>query len=81
MQWAAWRKFKFYLALENHNCEGYLTEKALKSLMRGQVPIYMGAPEVAQLLPPGSYIDATAFKTGAELGAQRGEGGGPRQGV
>lgn len=36
-QWALWRKFKFYLALENHICEGYLTEKALKSLMRGQV--------------------------------------------
>lgn len=34
-----------------------------------QIPVYLGAPEVAQLLPPGSYIDASAFKTGAELGA------------
>jgi hypothetical protein len=108
-QWALWRTFKFYLALENHLCEGYLTEKAYKSLIRGQVgfclvccfspqpccvilsrrhssfklsqpayspafphaqvPVYLGAPEVAELMPPGSYIDASRFKTGAELGA------------
>ena len=37
LQWAEWRRYKFYLALENHICEGYLTEKALKSLIRGQV--------------------------------------------
>ncbi len=33
-----------------------------------QVPVYLGAPEAAELLPPGSFIDASRFKTGAELG-------------
>lgn len=42
--------------------------KTLLSHRLAQVPVYLGAPEAAQLLPPGSFIDASAFKTGAELG-------------
>ncbi|OQV14248.1 putative Alpha-(1,3)-fucosyltransferase C [Hypsibius exemplaris] len=64
-------KYKFYLAFENSICKDYLTEKVIRPLNRGTVPIVRPAPTSAysQLLPPNSYIDATAFASPHDLAA------------
>jgi hypothetical protein len=44
-----------------------VTEKLYRAYLRGQVPVYRGAPNVAELAPPHSYVDAHDFATPADL--------------
>ena len=53
--------YKFYLALENSESDFYVTEKLYQPLAMGAVPVYIGAPNVRDFAPAGSYIDARAF--------------------
>ena len=65
---AAISLYRFTLALENSMAPDYVTEKFFQPLMVGSVPIYRGAPNVAQFAPaPHSYIDATDFSGPAAL--------------
>ena len=69
-QWALWRSYKFYLAFENTRCDDYVTEKFYLALVRGQVPIVLGAPNIADHAPArDSYIDVRDFATPAALAA------------
>ncbi|KAF9089303.1 hypothetical protein BGX29_012120 [Mortierella sp. GBA35] len=53
--------YPFGLAAENSNCLGYITEKIYDVLASGSIPIYMGAPDIADFVPEGSYIDVRNF--------------------
>lgn len=55
--------YKFVLAIENTMTESYVTEKLFYALDAGAVPIYFGAANVWDLIPPHSIIDASKFKT------------------
>ena len=69
-QWDLWRSYKFYLAFENTRCEDYVTEKFFLALVRGQVPIVLGAPNIADHAPSrDSYIDVRDYATPADLAA------------
>ena len=66
----------FYLALENANCEGYITEKLGRALVAGVVPVVFDArlpsggprrPDYSTLLPPGSYVNVADFASPAAL--------------
>ena len=68
----------FYLALENANCEGYITEKLGRALVAGVVPVVFDArlpsggprrPDYTTLLPPGSYVNVADFASPAALAA------------
>jgi alpha-1,3-fucosyltransferase 10 len=60
--------YKFCLALENAIEDDYVTEKFFEPLLAGTVPIYRGAPNVAQFAPgERCYIDANAFRNEREL--------------
>ena len=52
--------YPFCLAFENSITTDYVTEKIYDCLLAGTVPIYLGTPDVAEFVPEGSYIDATA---------------------
>jgi hypothetical protein len=54
-------RYYFYLALENSIAPDYVTEKIFDALLAGTVPIYRGAPNCRELVPEGSFIDATTF--------------------
>eukprot|EP01049_Picozoa_sp_SAG25_P008451 SAG25_NODE_761_length_5514_cov_23.676822_3_plen_451_part_00 len=57
------RRYKFTLAYENSRAKGYVTEKFFQPLVAGSVPVYWGAPDVAQFAPhTHSYIDASTFR-------------------
>ena len=43
--------------------EDYVSEKAWQALNLGAVPIYLGAPNVADILPDGSFINLRHYAT------------------
>ncbi|XP_073143696.1 alpha-(1,4)-fucosyltransferase isoform X1 [Henckelia pumila] len=59
--------YKFVLAIENTMTESYVTEKLFYALDSGAVPIYFGAPDVWNFVPPHSIIDGTQFSSMDEL--------------
>lgn len=60
--------YRFTVAFENSIATDYVTEKFFQPLVAGPVPIYRGAPNVAQFAPaPHSYIDANQFSGPAAL--------------
>jgi len=65
---AAIGEYRFTVAFENSVATDYVTEKFFQPLVAGSVPIYRGAPNVAQFAPaPGCYIDANDFSGPTEL--------------
>lgn len=59
---------RFCVAYENsRGSPGYVTEKIFDCFTSGCVPVYLGAPDAARLLPADCYIDAEAFASPAEL--------------
>jgi hypothetical protein len=63
------RRYKFYLAFENSNEPDYVSEKIYNALAEGVVPVYMGAPNIAEYTPANSYINVADFETPAALAA------------
>lgn len=62
--------FKFALCLENmKNIKGYITEKILDCFCSGIVPIYLGASNIDDYIPPDCYIHYDAFETLEQLKA------------
>jgi len=61
------RQYKFAVCYENAVFPGYVTEKIFDALFAGCIPIYLGAPDVTDLLPPEIFIDKRRFKTYTEL--------------
>ncbi|KAB1203814.1 Alpha-(1,4)-fucosyltransferase [Morella rubra] len=59
--------YKFVLAIENTMTESYVTEKLFYALDSGAVPIYFGAPNVWDFVPPHSIIDGTKFSSLGKL--------------
>lgn len=54
--------YQFTLAFENAIARDYVTEKFFDPLIVGSVPVYLGAPNVAELAPgEHCYIDAAEF--------------------
>jgi len=54
-------QYRFSLCFENMPMLGYVTEKIFDCLYAGTVPIYLGAPDIADLIPPEAYIDMRDF--------------------
>lgn len=58
------RRSKFYLGLEHAMCGGYLTEKTMRGLIDGAVPVVFGGlsrAEYEAIMPPGSFVSADDF--------------------
>eukprot|EP00111_Clytia_hemisphaerica_P004180 TCONS_00011973-protein len=63
------KTYKFYLSFENGVCTDYITEKYWRYLELGLVPIVLGGADYSnpKLVIPGSFIDASKFKTVKDL--------------
>jgi hypothetical protein len=55
--------YKFVLAFENSDCESYVTEKVYDALLADAIPIYMGASDIDNFVPPNSIIKVTDFNS------------------
>eukprot|EP00937_MAST-01D_sp_MAST-1D-sp2_P000492 g492.t1 len=67
-------RYKFALAFENCYCTDYVTEKLVRPLLLGVVPVYLGAPNAAAWAPgtagaASGVIDARAFDSPRALAA------------
>jgi hypothetical protein len=68
----AYRKYKFVVAIENSNCMDYVTEKLVKAVESGAIPIvagFDGRPDYRRYMPEHSYInifDYTSIKALAD---------------
>ncbi|CAF2100320.1 unnamed protein product [Rotaria magnacalcarata] len=68
----AYKKYKFVIAIENSNCVDYVTEKLVKAVESGSVPIVAGRsgrPDYRRYMPDHSYInifDYTSIKALAD---------------
>ncbi len=59
--------YKFALCYENMILNGWITEKLFDCFFAGTVPIYWGAPEIADFVPPACFIDKRVFASYPEL--------------
>ena len=58
----ALQKYKFSICYENaRGIPGYITEKIIDCLVAGCVPVYWGAPNIADHIPKEAFIDFTRF--------------------
>lgn len=56
------RNFRFSLAFENaETSNGYITEKLFDSMFSGCIPIYIGASNITDFIPEGTFINANAY--------------------
>ena len=61
--------FRFSLCFENTRFPGYVTEKIFDCFFAGTIPVYLGAPDVATLIPADSFIHVPEFGSFEELRA------------
>jgi hypothetical protein len=59
--------YRFALIFENTRFPGYVSEKLFECFYARCIPIYSGAPDVAQYVPPPAFIDARQFASFPEL--------------
>lgn len=53
--------FKFVIAFENKQIQGYVTEKLVNPFLAGSIPIYFGAPDVNKHFNPKRFINVNNF--------------------
>lgn len=54
-------QYKFAICLENMAYPGYVTEKIIDCFSANVIPIYSGAPDIADFVPKGAFIDLRDF--------------------
>lgn len=50
-------EYKFNFCPENSCFKNYVTEKPIRAMCCGSIPIYLGAPDVEKYIPKGTFID------------------------
>jgi|SRR5450830_1069089 len=60
-------QYNFSLCFENMSMPGYVTEKIFDCLYAGTVPLYLGAPNIADLVPAEAYIDCRQYSSWQEM--------------
>jgi hypothetical protein len=59
--------YRFAMVFENTRFDGYISEKLFDCFFARCIPVYSGAPDVAQYVPPPAFIDARQFATYRQL--------------
>jgi hypothetical protein len=54
-------RYRFSICIENQLIEGWITEKILDCIRAGCIPVYLGAPDVEDWIPPECFIDMRRF--------------------
>lgn len=60
-------QYNFALCFENMAMKSYITEKIFDCLYAGTIPLYLGATDIADLIPEDAYIDCRRFASWREL--------------
>jgi hypothetical protein len=60
-------RYAFMICYENSVYDGYVSEKIFDCMAAGVIPVYLGAPDIARLVPKECFIDKRDFKSYADL--------------
>jgi hypothetical protein len=60
-------KYRFALIYEDTRFPGYVSDRILDCFFARCIPIYSGAPDVAQYVPPSAFIDVRQFVSFPDL--------------
>jgi hypothetical protein len=60
-------QYKFCLCFENMAMQGYITEKIFDCFYAGTIPLYLGATDIADLVPADAYIDCRKFSSWEQM--------------
>jgi hypothetical protein len=60
-------RYRFALVYEDTRFPGYVSDKIFDCFSARCIPIYSGAPDVAQYIPPSTFIDVRQFVSFSEL--------------
>ncbi len=60
-------KYRFSLCFENYSYPGYVTEKIIECFVAGTVPVYLGAPDIDELIPKEAYVDVRDYPSWESL--------------
>jgi hypothetical protein len=60
-------RYRFAVCFENMILPGYITEKIFDCFGAGTVPVYWGAPDITDAVPPECFIDMRRFSDYEEL--------------
>ncbi|CAF2851102.1 unnamed protein product [Rotaria sp. Silwood2] len=66
----AYKKYKFVIAIENSNCVDYVTEKLVKAVASGSIPIvagFNGRPDYRRYMPEHSFINILNYSSIKDL--------------
>ncbi len=56
------KNYQFAICYENaRDVKGYITEKIMDCFLAGCVPIYLGAPNITDYIPAGTFVDFRRF--------------------
>jgi hypothetical protein len=67
-KWELYPRFRFGLCYENmRDAPGYVTEKLFDCARAGSVPVYWGAPNIAEYVDPEIFVDRTRFESDDEF--------------
>lgn len=61
--------YRFSICFENMALAGYVTEKIVDCFVAGVVPLYLGAPDIENIVPANSFIDMRKFGSFEQLDA------------
>ena len=59
--------YRFAICFESMGLEGFITEKIFDCFFAGTIPIYLGAPDIADHVPAECFIDMRNFDDYSEL--------------
>lgn len=60
-------RYRFCLCFENMAMQGYITEKLFDCFYAGTIPLYLGAKNISNLVPPAAYVDCRKFASWKEM--------------
>lgn len=60
-------RYRFSLCFENCSFPGYITEKIFDCMLAGAIPVYLGAPDIEEHIPAGTFLDMRRFAGFTEL--------------
>lgn len=60
-------QYDFCLCFENMEMEGYMTEKLFDCLYAGTIPLYLGSPDIASVIPEETYVDCRKFQSWTDM--------------
>ena len=59
--------YDFAICFENMRLRGYITEKIFDCFFAGTIPVYLGDPDIANVIPNESFVDMRRFENYEQL--------------